>query len=122
MPAWRGLPQRDLSALAAFVQSLHPLTSPSQVSSDSLQRGNRVFQQNCAPCHGIAGDGKGSAATTLIPEPANFKLKQPDFAYIMETLNNGIAGTAMPAWKEQIPEADRRALAEFVRSLFNPEL
>ena len=118
MPSWRSLPQADLGALAAYVQSLHPPANVDLVPPPSLQRGNQVFLQNCAPCHGAAGDGKGTAATTLIPEPANFKWKQPDSDYILQVLSEGIPGTAMPAWKNQIPELDRRALADFVRSLF----
>jgi mono/diheme cytochrome c family protein len=120
MPSWRGLPQQDLTALAAYVQSLHQPDKGSAVSLQALQRGNQVFQQNCAACHGVLGDGKGAAATTLIPEPANFKLKQPDLSYIMQVLSDGIAGTAMPAWKNQIAESDRQALAGFLRSLFEP--
>ena len=69
----------------------------------------------------MAGDGKGTAATTLIPEPANFKLKQPDFDYILQVLNNGIPGTGMPAWNQQISEPDRKALANFLRSFFRAE-
>ncbi len=118
MPAWRAVPIEDLTALAAYVQSLHQSTQAPDASAESLQRGNQVFQQNCAPCHGVAGDGKGAAATTLIPEPANFQLKQPDFGYILDTLNNGIPGTGMPAWNKQIGEPDRRALASFLRSLY----
>ena len=118
MPAWRTLPPADLTALAAYVQSLHQATQAHDASPESLQRGNQVFQQNCAPCHGVAGDGKGAAATTLMPEPANFKLKKPNFDYIQQVLGEGIPGTAMPAWKDQIPEADQKALADFVRSLF----
>jgi mono/diheme cytochrome c family protein len=118
MPSWRALPQPDLSALGAFVQSLHPFTTPEAATPESLQRGSQVFMQNCAPCHGMAGDGKGTAAAALIPQPANFKLKQPDFNYILQVLTDGVPGTGMPAWNQQIPEPDRRALAGFVRSLF----
>lgn len=118
MPAWRTLPLADLSALAAYVQTLHPATKAAEASPVSLQRGNQVFQQNCAPCHSSAGDGKGTAASALIPEPANFQLKQPNFDYILQVLSDGIPGTGMPAWKAQISEADRKALADFVRSLF----
>jgi mono/diheme cytochrome c family protein len=121
MPSWRSLPQTDLSALAAYVQSLHPTPKARVVLPESLQHGKQVFQQNCSPCHGSEGDGKGTAATTLIPEPANFRLKQPDADYISQVLNNGIPGTGMPAWKEQISEADRKALADFVRSLFHAD-
>ncbi len=118
MPAWRSLPQPDLSALAAYVQSLHGETNAGNILPESLQRGNQVFQQNCAPCHGEAGDGRGTAASTLIPAPANFTLKQPNFDYILQVLADGIPGTGMPAWKAQISEGDRKALADFVRSLF----
>jgi mono/diheme cytochrome c family protein len=121
MPSWRSLPQKDLTALAAYVQTLHQSLKPDIVSPESLQRGKQVFLQNCAPCHGVAGDGKGTAATTLIPEPANFRLKQPDFDYILEVLNNGIPGTSMPAWNQQISEPDRQALAHFLRSLFQAQ-
>ncbi len=120
MPSWRGLPHRDLAALAAYVQSLQPAPAPSKASPEILQPGKQVFLQNCAPCHGASGDGKGAAGASLLPEPANFKLKQPDFDYLLQVLRDGIPGTAMPAWKDQIPEADRRALAYFVRSLFEP--
>ncbi|HZR17993.1 MAG TPA: c-type cytochrome [Verrucomicrobiae bacterium] len=121
MPSWRSLPQADLTALAAYVQNLHQPVNSDAASPESLQRGQQVFLQNCAPCHGQSGDGKGTAATTLMPEPANFKLKQPDFAYILQVLNNGIPGTGMPAWNQQISEPDRKALANFLRSLFRAE-
>jgi mono/diheme cytochrome c family protein len=118
MPSWRGLSLADLEALAAYVVTLHPPARPDKTSPEVLERGNQVFQKNCAPCHGVLGDGKGPAAANLIPEPANFKLKQPDFEYILKVLSEGIPGTGMPAWKEQIPESDRQALARFVRGLF----
>ena len=118
MPSWRTLPQGDLTALAAYVETLHQPAKGDQISPEALKHGNQIFLQNCAPCHGVLGDGKGAAAATLIPEPANFKLKQPDFDYILQVLSDGIPGTAMPAWKNQISESDRRALADFLRSLF----
>jgi len=118
MPSWRALPEDDLTALAAYVQTLHQPAKVAPVSPEALQHGNRIFLQNCAPCHGVSGDGKGAAATALIPEPASFKLKQPDFDYILQVVSDGIPGTAMPAWKNQISESDRRALADFVRSCF----
>jgi len=121
MPSWRALPQSGLTELAAYVQTLHQPAKAEQISPETLQRGNQVFLQNCAPCHGVWGDGKGAAATTLIPEPANFKLKQPDFDYILQVVSDGIPGTAMPAWKAQISEPDCRAIADFVRSLFEAD-
>jgi mono/diheme cytochrome c family protein len=118
MPSWRGLAPADLDAVAAYVLTLHPTVRPDKTSPEALERGNQVFQKNCAQCHGVLGDGKGPAAANLIPEPANFKLKQPDFEYVIRVVSEGIPGTGMPAWKEQIAESDRQALASFVRGLF----
>lgn len=118
MPSWRGLSRSDLAALAVHVQTLHQSTHADPASVEIGQRGNRLFLQYCAPCHGESADGKGVAAANLFPAPANFKLKQPDLDYLLQILTDGIPGTAMPSWKEQVSEADRRALANFVRSLF----
>jgi cytochrome c oxidase cbb3-type subunit 2/cytochrome c oxidase cbb3-type subunit I/II len=118
MPSWRSLPQSDLSALAAYVQSLHPVANPDQPTSEILVRGNALFRKNCAPCHGEFGDAKTAVASTLSPPPANLKWIQPDFDFELKVLRDGIPGTAMPSWKDQISESDRKALAAFVRSLY----
>ncbi len=118
MPSWRTVPPQDLSALAVYVQTLHPPDQNAAISPECLAHGNQVFLHNCAPCHGVAGDGKGTAAATLLPQPANFRLKQPDFDYILTVVREGIPGTAMPAWKDLISESDRQAVAGFVRTLF----
>ncbi len=118
MPSWRNLSPGDLTALAAYVQTLHPPDTAAPASSEALQRGNLLFQQNCVPCHGVLADGKGVSAASLMPPPANFRWKQPDFDYILQILRDGISGTGMPSWKSQLSEADRRALAGFVRSRF----
>ncbi len=121
MPSWRSLPQTDLSALAAYVQTFHPVAKTDQAPPEILAQGRTLFQKNCAACHGELGDGKSAVAATLSPPPANLKWMQPDFEFALQVLQNGIPGTAMPSWKEQISESDRRALAGFVRSLFEPE-
>jgi mono/diheme cytochrome c family protein len=120
MPSWRGLAQTDLEALAAFVLTLHQPAETDQPSTEALNRGNLVFQKNCAQCHGEKGEGNGPAATNLLPQPANFKLKQPDFEYVRQVVSDGIPGTAMPSWKNQISESELQAVAGFVRSFFQP--
>jgi mono/diheme cytochrome c family protein len=34
--------------------------------------GKAVYDQHCAACHGINGDGKGPASVWLFPRPRNF--------------------------------------------------
>ena len=118
MPSWRKLPLRDLSAVAAYVQSFHSTTNSSTIVPESLARGKALYEKNCLACHGSTGDGKGPAATTLAPPPSNFKMIQPDFDYIRKVLRDGIPGTSMPVWKDQLSESDNAAVAAYVRSLY----
>ena len=120
MPSWRSLPLRDLSALTAYVQSFHPPTNSGRAAPISLALGKVLYEKNCLPCHGSTGDGKGPAGATLAPPPSNFKRIQPDFDYIQRVLRDGIPGTSMPVWKDQLSESDRAAVAGYVRSLYEP--
>lgn len=120
MPSWRDLPLQDLTAVAAFVQTLHrPASSPVE-SPESLGHGRDLFVKNCAACHGVLGDARTSAAAALMPPPTNFRHEQPDFNLVVQVLRNGVPGTAMPIWKNQFSEADRTALAAYVRTLYAP--
>ena len=118
MPSWRKLPLGDLRAAAAYVQSLHSDLGSSTVVPESLARGKALYEKNCLACHGLTGDGKGPAAGTLAPPPSNFKMIQPDFDYVLKVLRDGIPGTSMPVWKEQLSESDCAALGAYVRSLY----
>jgi mono/diheme cytochrome c family protein len=120
MPSWRSLPPHDLRALTAYVQSFHPTTNSGTAAQESLALGKASYEKSCLPCHGSTGDGKGPAAATLAPPPSNFKRIQPDFDYIQRVLRDGIPGTSMPVWKDQLWESDRAAVAGYIRSLYEP--
>ena len=120
MPSWRSLPLRDLSALTAYVQSFHPAANSSSAAPESLVLGKVLYEKSCLPCHGSTGDGKGPAGVTLAPPPSSFKGIQPDFDYIQRVLRDGIPGTSMPVWKDQLSESDRTAVADYLRSLYDP--
>lgn len=84
--------------------------------------GQELYRKNCASCHGLMGDsngqdeGRGPAAATLRPRPAN--LAQHDYTSrrLAQVLWNGVSGTAMPAWRDLSP-ADLAAIAAAVRKL-----
>jgi mono/diheme cytochrome c family protein len=120
MPSWRTLPPRDLSALTAYVQSFHLTANISTLVAESPAQGSAVYAKNCLPCHGSTGDGKGPAGAALTPLPSNFKGIQPDFDYIQRVMRDGIPGTSMPVWKDQLSESDRTAVAGYIRSFYEP--
>ncbi|MDA2913510.1 ethylbenzene dehydrogenase-related protein [Acidobacteriia bacterium AH_259_A11_L15] len=89
-------------------------------------RGQVVYEENCAVCHGLMGDGKSEAAYLFQPKPRNFRAGkfrlvssenlQPTREDLFQTITNGMPGTAMPSWVH-LPESDRWALADYVLEL-----
>ena len=89
-------------------------TSLSAASRDpnSVDKGAQVFKTRCVTCH--ADDGRGLIGPNLTD------LRQIHGTTRMElyaTITNGVPGTAMLAWGEQLPQADVLAAAAFVISL-----
>lgn len=84
-----------------------------------INKGQALFQVNCASCHGSKGMGDGNRAAELNPRPRNFH--EEKFRYgarpseIFNTITNGSSGTSMPSFALLSP-ADRWALVHFVRS------
>lgn len=117
MPPWRQLPAEDLRALIAYTHSLSPDGTPSAQPAN-LEEGSALFLAACASCHGETGAGDGPAAGALAPTPTNFHLKQPTEQRAWEVLENGVPGTAMPPWKNQLSEDERHALVQYLRSMY----
>jgi cbb3-type cytochrome oxidase cytochrome c subunit/cytochrome c553 len=119
MPPWRQLPTEDLRALIAYVHALKPPgTVTSLQDSSKLDVGKALFATNCASCHGDNGAGDGQTAGVLAPAPTNFHLKMPTEARAWEVLRDGLPGTAMTPWKDQLNEEQRHCLVAYVRSLY----
>jgi len=69
-----------------------------------MQVGQQLWLDNCAGCHGISGQGDGPAADWLEPRPANLVEHTYSSDNVADILWNGVAGTAMPAWRDQATE------------------
>jgi high-affinity iron transporter len=94
--------------LAAYPVPLGPRQAP------DLARGDQLFQQNCASCHGAEGDAQTSMARQLNPPPIAFvdhdRAKQRSPFALYQVINQGLEGTAMQSFA-QLPDADKWALA-----------
>ena len=112
------LRQADLDALVAYLLTLReggpqiaqPTASPPATMAGlatatpvpSLRppigdqtEGKELFEQECAPCHGQRG--QGAWASSLAPAYASID----PFQYVRAAMEQGIAGTTMPAWGER---------------------
>lgn len=83
------------------------------VSACDASIGKQVYEKNCAACHGK--DGKG-----IIP-------KMPDFSkgermdksdkHLISSISSGVKGTAMPAWKGKLNDADMSNVLCYVKTI-----
>lgn len=76
-------------------------------------RGLQLWSDYCTGCHGEEGLGDGPAAPWLEPQPTNLSQHDYTASRLADALWNGVAGTAMPAWRDHAPE-DLAALVNVV--------
>jgi cytochrome c oxidase cbb3-type subunit I/II len=130
MPTFHDMNHKDLAAVVEYIKYFsrdwkkeenHGIALPMPVKpsnltdyaekKQSLEEGNRLFQQLCAPCHGIQGKGDGPAANAFedsdgnpLP-PANLRMplgcgeREED---ILRTMLTGMSGTPMPSFEDAL--------------------
>lgn len=127
-PTLKGLSDQGLWDLVANILASH-------ITPQMLAEGKQLFSQNCAACHGQAGDGKGVMAEALAKEvspgavmgagqnagkPANFtdlsSLLGASPAVLQGKILRGGMGTGMPYWGPIFTEEQTWALVGAIRS------
>ncbi|MBF0157855.1 MAG: c-type cytochrome [Magnetococcales bacterium] len=109
---------------SASIHALHDIP-PSLPDLDPEARlGEKLFQGNCAFCHGADGTGKNWIGRFLEPPPRN--LADPAFITAMSSerleaaIREGIPGSSMPAWKGVLSETEVRAIGRYLLAAFSP--
>ena len=101
---------------------------PDPIKKDLLEKGKKVYFKRCVWCHGVEGGGDGPSADRLFTRPRNFiqgtfKIRVTDSGELpmdinlINTVKNGLQGSAMPAWGEFLAEDEILAVVQFVKSL-----
>ncbi|GAA0814646.1 cytochrome c/FTR1 family iron permease [Colwellia asteriadis] len=79
-----------------------------------------LFENNCASCHGISGQGNGVLASGLEPAPTDFtdktRAENRSLLGLFDAISNGLDDTAMPAFT-QLKEQQKWSLAFYVGGL-----
>jgi cytochrome c oxidase cbb3-type subunit 3 len=77
-----------------------------------VEHGADIFSTHCASCH--SADGRGLIGPNLTDL---FQIHGSTRMDMFTTIRNGVSGTAMPAWGEQMGPAEVLAVATFATTL-----
>jgi high-affinity iron transporter len=104
---------RTAHALAADLIAAYPVPLAPKAIPDPA-RGEALYAENCAACHGAAGDAKTPMAAKLDPHPVAFadraRAGQRSLFALYQVIDQGLEGTAMQSFAS-LPDADKWALA-----------
>jgi mono/diheme cytochrome c family protein len=97
------------------------LENPIPMSEASVASGEMLYMANCVQCHGETGRGDGPLAADLQPPPANFFVHVPFHTdgTLFSWINEGVPGTAMPAWGNELTEEEMWNLVNYLRANYN---
>ncbi|HZK14270.1 MAG TPA: cytochrome c, partial [Desulfobaccales bacterium] len=89
----------------------------SQGQGDAVQRGQAVFEDNCAQCHRSNGEGLPATFPALNKNP--FVLGDPK--PVIATVLNGQKGNLgrMPGWKDKLDDQQIVAVVTYLRQAWS---
>lgn len=101
----------DGSWLMKVPKAARERLNPMAGDPDSAPAGAKLFQQNCASCHGPTAQGKAKH-----PSLHSDRLKSATAGELEWLLKNGSLKNGMPSWS-RLPEAQRWQLVTYLKSL-----
>lgn len=99
-------------------ESANTLKNPYSNNAAAASKGQRMFNQMCAICHGRKGDGTGGGGVSLNPKPANFlsqKVKDESDGALFWKMTHG--NPPMASYKDMLSDDQRWELVTYIRSL-----
>ena len=131
MPAFTQLQDEEISALVRHIRGWQPPAAKSQAPIKALPgstgRGERLYAQNCAVCHGDKGQG-GHGTGVTFSRPRDYPILAPALNnpgvlaaasddMIKTTLARGRAGTPMVSFREKgLSDKNLDDIVAYVRS------
>lgn len=136
IPQWQ-LNYEQMKEVAEYILSFAPkeeitgkpivIPSKPEITESFIKKGKKLFDANCASCHGKDAKGDGPSAGTLVNykgehiRPANLtqrplkRANTSDWTY--KIINNGIEGTPMPPYFDVIQPKDIWAVVDYLDSI-----
>lgn len=100
--------------------------STTALAHGDTEKGEKLYEQYCASCHGIDGEGNGEAGKHLSPPPANLldamQGKIISDEYLLWTIKEGGRNvhTSMPSFETrgEISETEAKAIIRYLWKAF----
>lgn len=102
---WLGAKKQEAAELKALMSQTFTLT-------ELYDRGEKVYQKNCAACHMADGSGMAGAFPALKNSPIAVGAIEDHIKLIL----NGVPGSAMAAYGAQLSEVDIAAVVTYERN------
>jgi len=106
---------------------IHQLEGKGELLTDqqlSLEVGRRIYDKECAFCHGLTGHADTDAARVLKPRPRNFadpvEMARVDDGRLYAAIKLGRPGTAMASWGSLLTPVEIIDVMRYIRSLQEP--
>jgi len=101
---------------------------PPGVFAQDADNGRTIYEKWCAGCHGGTGAGDGDAARFMLPHPRDFTRavyqirttangELPTDDDLRWVIDEGMPGTAMPAWKSRLGPKERDDVIAYLKTL-----
>jgi len=97
---------------------------PMSTEQLSLEVGRRIYDKECAFCHGLTGHADTDAARVLVPRPRAFadpiEMARVDDGRLYAAIKLGRPGTAMASWASLMTPVEIIDVMRYIRSLQEP--
>jgi thiosulfate dehydrogenase len=109
-----------MSILDASIGRRAPETkNPIPADETNLTEGMKLFQSNCAGCHGDINHPDSALAQSFYPRAPQFQHDQPDMEenenfYLIK---HGIRWSGMPAWKQSLSDQQIWQICAFLGNM-----
>lgn len=114
----RGFERADTLLYTGRADGQPAAVFPFAVTPAVMERGRERFDIFCSPCHGRTGAGDGLVVRRGFRRPVSFhedRLRAMPPGHFFDVMTNGFG--AMPDYAQQVPVADRWAIAAYIRAL-----
>ena len=92
--------------------------------TETEQRGEALFQQNCAFCHAADGTARNWIGSFMEPHPRDLTksaaMDSMTRTRLRTVIRDGLPGTSMPAWKSVLSDQQVEDVIAYVARAFHP--